>query len=314
MPAGADSWVGLPKDGYGKKVRALQHTVAGETVQSNVIHIADKYGNVIGTNSGALPTGSGKVSEASSDYVSSGTGTVGPIDVTDASSVQVLFKNKVAATPWGGAPQVLLEQSDDNVTWTPLYSMGHSGGATATMAPGAGVANTGVIFTASIGPAVTSVRARVTTGPTSAQGMTVKLVSGSAPAVSLGTLYGTPSVSVTQISAGASGGWSVVRRFSTADTNIAVIKGSAGQIGGWYCQNTTAAVKYLKLYNKTTNPTIGTDVPAMTVPLPVGFSQSMPYTGIAFGTGMSMAIVGGYLDADATALATGDLILGILFK
>jgi hypothetical protein len=67
----------------------------------------------------------------------------------------------------------------------------------------------------------------------------------------------------------------VNRLVSSAATNNATnIKGSAGDVFLIQGFNATAGVKYLKLYNKATAPTVGTDTPFVTFALPA----SAPFT------------------------------------
>jgi hypothetical protein len=73
--------------------------------------------------------------------------------------------------------------------------------------------------------------------------------------------------------------------------------------------NTTAALKYLKLYNKASAPTVGTDVPVLTIPLAVSNVPthfSIP-SGLYFNVGLGFALTGADGDSDTTALAAGDV-------
>jgi hypothetical protein len=112
------------------------------------------------------------------------------------------------------------------------------------------------------------------------------------------------------------GGVSVYRLLSAATTNSNNIKSTAGQIYGWYLFNTSAAIKYVKLYNKATAPTVGTDVPIMTFPLPAtdGAVQNPSGVGIPFATGIGIAITGAPADADTTAVAANDVIVNLFYK
>jgi hypothetical protein len=112
-----------------------------------------------------------------------------------------------------------------------------------------------------------------------------------------------------------SGGLSIYRLLSAATTNGNNIKASAGQIYGWYLYNTAASVKFVKLYNKASAPTVGTDTPVMTIPLPATSGANVfTDSGIAFGTGISVAITGAVGDADTTAVAANDVIVNFLYK
>jgi len=56
---------------------------------------------------------------------------------------------------------------------------------------------------------------------------------------------------------------------SAATTNATSAKASAGEVHVILATNTTATVKYLKLYNKASAPTVGTDTPILTIALPI---------------------------------------------
>lgn len=107
------------------------------------------------------------------------------------------------------------------------------------------------------------------------------------------------------------------RRIATADVNSVSLKGSAGTIAGGYVFNTSAATKYLKLYNKATAPTVGTDTPIMTLPIAPStgllLAAAFDNFGLWFSTGIGYAITGAAADADATALTAGDVILNLIY-
>lgn len=97
---------------------------------------------------------------------------------------------------------------------------------------------------------------------------------------------------------------------SAASTNGASIKASAGNVQKIVCNNTNAADRFLKLYNKASAPIVGTDTPILTLTLPASTKNiqiDMGATGQYFGTGIAYAITANAADADATAIAAGDI-------
>lgn len=94
---------------------------------------------------------------------------------------------------------------------------------------------------------------------------------------------------------------------TTASTNAAFAKASAGTLYAVAVSNTTATAMYLKLYNKASAPTVGTDVPVITIPMPASSHSSFEYgaTGLRFGTGIAYAITGANTDADTTSSVAG---------
>lgn len=126
---------------------------------------------------------------------------------------------------------------------------------------------------------------------------------------------GTNNIGLVTDVPGTSGGWAISTLLSANTTNATSAKGSAGQVGGWYLYNANAAVRYLKLYNKATAPTVGTDVPVMTIPIPPGSAANVEFgKGIAFATGIAFAITTGVGTADTGAVAANEIIVNLLYK
>ena len=111
-----------------------------------------------------------------------------------------------------------------------------------------------------------------------------------------------------------SGGYTVSRLLSAASTNATSVKASAGQVYGFYLYNSAAYTVFLKLYNKASAPTVGTDTPFMTVPVPAGGGAVADWDGgIAMGTGIAFAITKAIADNDTTAVAANDLAVNLLY-
>lgn len=111
-----------------------------------------------------------------------------------------------------------------------------------------------------------------------------------------------------------SGGLLISRTLSAATTNATSVKASAGQVFGWFLYNANAAVRYLKLYNKASAPTVGTDTPVMTVPIPAGAAANVEFTqGIAFGTGIALALTTGVADTDTAAVALNEIVANVFY-
>ena len=99
---------------------------------------------------------------------------------------------------------------------------------------------------------------------------------------------------------------------TAASTNSAVVKASAGTLYEITISNPTATAAYVKLYNKTTAPVVGTDVPVMTISVPATSATTMPVSlifgqvGKRFATGIGIACT-----AAAAATDTGVSVVGI---
>lgn len=122
----------------------------------------------------------------------------------------------------------------------------------------------------------------------------------------------------TKLVTATAGGWSAFRRVSTATENSAVIKASAGQLGGIIVGNVNAAMRYLKLYDMATGPA-ETDTPVLVIPVPGGSTAGGGVTlnfgpGIAFATGIGMRLVTGIADNNDTAVAADELVVSAWYK
>ena len=96
---------------------------------------------------------------------------------------------------------------------------------------------------------------------------------------------------------------------SAATTNPVLVKSSAGTLFGIVASNIGAAVAYLKLYNKATAPTVGTDVPVLTIPIPAGGMVPLKFgaLGHRFTTGIGIGITGAAADTDTTVVAAAQV-------
>lgn len=103
---------------------------------------------------------------------------------------------------------------------------------------------------------------------------------------------------------------------SAANTNGTLLSSSPCDVYHISATNTTAALKYLKIYNKSSAPVVGTDVPVMTIALqPSNVLTQIPIDlGLYLNKGLAIAITGLAATSDTTAVAIGDVVgLNILF-
>jgi len=101
---------------------------------------------------------------------------------------------------------------------------------------------------------------------------------------------------------------------SAASTNGALIITGTSGLHAFYATNTGASAAFVKLYNKATAPTVGTDVPEMIIPVPAavsgvpGAAELRPgFIAYRFALGLGIAITGGAADNDTTAVAAGQV-------
>lgn len=96
---------------------------------------------------------------------------------------------------------------------------------------------------------------------------------------------------------------------AAASTNGTNIKASAGDLFRIRGYNAKAGAVYLKLYNKATAPTVGTDTPVATYYLPASAAFEIAFDNpLYFATGIGYGLTGAAADADTTALTAGDVV------
>jgi hypothetical protein len=96
---------------------------------------------------------------------------------------------------------------------------------------------------------------------------------------------------------------------SAASTNATSVKNAAGTLFGISCSNSGAAAAFVKLYNKASAPTVGTDTPVLTIPIPASgiVSVNLGTLGHRFTTGIALAITNLVADSDATTVAANQV-------
>jgi hypothetical protein len=98
---------------------------------------------------------------------------------------------------------------------------------------------------------------------------------------------------------------------AAASVNATSAKASAGEVFRVMGNNVKASVVYLKIYNKATAPTVGTDTPVLTVPIPASGVFNIDVGGMLgfyLGTGIAYGFTTDAADAGTTALLAGDIL------
>lgn len=104
------------------------------------------------------------------------------------------------------------------------------------------------------------------------------------------------------------------RQVSAASTNLAQIKLMAANLTGGIIINTNAAIRYVKLYDSTDAPVVGTTIPKMTILIPASGQLLLPQMCLNFGHSAWMATTVNEADSDATAVGAGDLVTQLFFE
>lgn len=111
----------------------------------------------------------------------------------------------------------------------------------------------------------------------------------------------------------------IKRHISAANTTGVLVKGAAGTIQSITVSNVNAAVRFLKLYDKATAPTVGTDTPVMTIAMVGGavgncVTHHFGQDGLSFSLGIGLGITTLVADNDTTAPAATEQIVHILWQ
>lgn len=117
----------------------------------------------------------------------------------------------------------------------------------------------------------------------------------------------------------AEGGATPGMLISGASTNATVVKGSAGTLYTLFVSNINAAVRYLKLYDKATSPTVGSDTPVQVYAIPGGTAGNglnlpIPPQGMAFANGIGLALTTGVANSDTGAVSANEHVVSYSYK
>lgn len=98
---------------------------------------------------------------------------------------------------------------------------------------------------------------------------------------------------------------------AAASVNATSAKGSAGNVFKVFGNNAKASIIYVKIYNKATAPTVGTDTPVLTIPIAASSRFDIDLGGaIGFylGTGIAYGFTTDAADNGTTALLAADIL------
>lgn len=131
----------------------------------------------------------------------------------------------------------------------------------------------------------------------------------SLPTLATVTTVGTITNPV-KIGGATTGGATTNLLVSAATTNSTLISTGAHSLLAVNAYNNGAGNAYVKLYNKSTAPTVGTDTPIKVIMLPPGGGSNivLPVQGDVFSSGLGLGITGGAANSDTTAVALSQVI------
>ena len=203
---------------------------------------------------------------------------------------------------------LVLEQTFDNINWTGLLAVRADAASAATITLLANV-GTGVYTYTGMAPGAFKVRVRMT-GRTSGT-VDIRLAASSAATT---PVVQTHAVNISGNAAVIPGNTGVTTHIleTTASTNAALLVSSNTTVTEFSAFNPTATPAFVKLYNKATAPTVGTDVPVLTIPVPAGAIVNIPFgtMGKRFATGLGWATTANAVKTD-TAVAVAGIQLSL---
>lgn len=228
-------------------------------------------------------------------------------------TVQAVASTDVSNYKWAGIhivnqgtnSVVAFQGSNDNTNWVPVnFAQSNAAGSNnATSSTGsAGIIYWGPISYRYFRLNITGISGGTTSG-------VIEFYTQAAG--SLNTLQNVSLATTT------GGGDTVVKVISAATTNATSVKASGGQVYSVSAFNTNASSpRYLKMYNKLSAPTVGTDTPVAVYLIPAGGSPLVieSTNGHAYNVGIAFAITGGMADTDTTAIAASEVVVNIGYK
>ena len=94
------------------------------------------------------------------------------------------------------------------------------------------------------------------------------------------------------------------------------IKASAGQIYSLTVNNRSGAERFLKLYDKASAPTVGTDTPKYSIPIPTALGPQnidIPPCGLTFALGIGIGATTGIADNNTGAPSANDVVVNLSY-
>lgn len=109
------------------------------------------------------------------------------------------------------------------------------------------------------------------------------------------------------------------KTISAASTNATSVKAVRSRLYGLQAMTIDETPVYLKLYNKASAPTVGTDTPVKVIMIPgntsgagvvaVGWPQ-----GLLFDLGLAFALTTGIADSDSTAVSANEVTVNLDYE
>lgn len=221
-----------------------------------------------------------------------GYGSLG-IDVRGTFVGTLTFQASINGEDWLSLPALPIGTTTNAAVVTTTTTVG------AWLATVAGISQVRVIFTAyTSGSAIVTIRAE--DDPSMVYNLSNGAAAGQTVTGTVTANEGTPQTGTA---------YSLV---TAATTNGANIKATAGNLFEIAVSNVTAATIFVKFYNKATAPTVGTDVPIITIPVTAGQTIALEFgrLGKRFALGIGIAVTAAAAATDTTVVTAGAQISG----
>ena len=97
--------------------------------------------------------------------------------------------------------------------------------------------------------------------------------------------------------------------------NSTLLRAGSGWVDSIDFYNPSAAIRYVKLYDKATAPG-ASDTPLLRIGIPAGGRDQLSYPEreLVYGAGLGVRIVTGQPDNDNTAPTAGDVVINIVYR
>jgi len=213
----------------------------------------------------------------------------------------------IQCTSMGTTGTIVPEWSNDNSTWLSATILSRDSASTATSFTATGMWTT---------PAIARYfRLRLSVATTG--GTTTLSVHqfNDTRQVWLATQPVSGAVSVSGVPSSSNGTSTFHTAISAATTNATSVKATNANIGSLHLVNTTASLRYFKLFNSTTAPTVGTSTPVLNYTIQPNSSMFVDcgWAGIRLSSGLAYAITAGQALLDNTAVGAGDVVVNIAY-
>lgn len=99
---------------------------------------------------------------------------------------------------------------------------------------------------------------------------------------------------------------------SANSTNSTLVHAGTTRLASYFVSNQNASARFVKLYDKATAPTVGTDVPKWTIAIPGGSAANLSFAEpILFVLGLGIGTTTGVADADTGAVAATEVVVNL---